>query len=37
MSTVEITEKMLVDLRESLAGEMSEKRYRHTLGVERMA
>lgn len=36
MSTLQITEEMLTGLRSSLAGEMSEKRYRHTLGVERM-
>ena len=36
MSTLQITEEMLTGLRTSLAGEMSEKRYRHTLGVERM-
>lgn len=37
MATVPIiTEEMLTDLRGALAGQMGEKRYRHTLGVERM-
>lgn len=38
MATVPIiTEEMLSHLRTAMAGQMSEKRYRHTLGVERMA
>lgn len=36
MSANDITEQMLSGLRDALAGQMSEKRYRHTLGVERM-
>ena len=32
-----ITERMLDELREELRGTMSEKRYRHTVEVERMA
>lgn len=32
-----ITERMLDELREELAGKMSPKRYRHTVEVERMA
>ena len=32
-----ITEEMLSELRRSIANDMSEKRYSHTLGVERMA
>ena len=34
---VEIDEEMLASLREALAAQMSEKRFKHTLGVERMA
>ena len=35
-STMMITESMLSELRESLQGQMSQKRYRHTLAVEQM-
>lgn len=37
MSDIIITEQMLDTLRDSLRGTMSEKRYRHTVEVERMA
>ena len=37
MSNAKITEEMLATLRESVSGKMSEKRFKHTLGVEDMA
>ncbi len=37
MSIREISEEMLLSLRESISSRMSEKRLRHTLGVEDMA